>query len=186
MRRKDREMDRNFGLYVIDKARFGVMTTIGEDGIPYSVPVSPAREGDSVYLHSAPEGRKIDNLKFNDAVTMVFVGDTHIPEPIQPEEFEALKAANQVGSLVANKFTTEFESAIITGTAVFVTSHEEKLKGLRAISEKFTPHNMPYFEAAAESGMARTVVIRVDIETLTAKRKKYDADGVEMKWGRME
>jgi hypothetical protein len=45
---------------------------------------------------------------------------------------------------------------------------------------------MPYFEAAAESGMSRTVVIRIDIETLTAKRKKYDADGVEMKWGRME
>jgi len=49
-----------------------------------------------------------------------------------------------------------------------------------------SPHNMPYFEAAAESGMSRTVVIRIDIETLTAKRKKYDADGVEMKWGRME
>jgi len=179
-------MDRSFGLYVIDKARFAVLTTIGENMIPYSVPVSPARVGDSLYLHSAPEGRKIDNLEFNPAVTMVFVGDTRVPDPIQPEEFEALKAEDQVATLMSNKFTTEFESAILTGNAVFVTSHEEKLRGLRAITEKYTPLNLPYFEAAAESGLARVVVIRIDIETLTAKRKKFDANGVEMKWGRME
>lgn len=186
MRRKDREMDRKFGLYVMDKARFAVLTTIGEDGLAYSVPVSHARVGDSIYLHSAPEGRKIDNLKYNPAVTMVFVGDTHIPEPIKPEEYDALVASGQVASLVANKFTTEFESAIITGTASFVTDNEEKLKGLRAICQKLTPENMPYFEAAAKSGMSRLVVLRIDLELVTAKRKKYDADGVEMKWGRME
>lgn len=186
MRRKDREMDRDFGLYVMDKARFAVLTTIGEDGLAYSVPVSPARIGDSIYLHSAPEGRKIDNLKYNPVVTMVFVGDMHIPDPIQPEEFEALVASNQVASLVANKFTTEFESAIITGTAAFMTEVEDKLKGLRAIAEKYTPENMPYFEAAAMSGMSRVVVLRIDFDTVTAKRKKYDEHGVEMKWGRME
>lgn len=186
MRRKDREMDRDFGLYVIDQARFAVLTTTDKEGRAYAIPVSPARLGDSIYLHSAPEGHKIENLKFNPAVTMVFVGDTHIPEPIKPEEYDALVASGQVASLVANKFTTEYESAILTGTASFVTDNEEKMKGLRVISEKYTPENMPYFEAAAMSGMSRLVVLRIDIETITAKRKKYDANGVEMKWGRME
>ena len=45
---------------------------------------------------------------------------------------------------------------------------------------------MPYFEAAIEGSLKITCVIRIDIERITGKRKKYDKGGVEMKWGRME
>ena len=53
MRRKDREMDRDFGLMVIDKARFATLAMVTEDGKPYAIPVSPARVGDVLYIHSA-------------------------------------------------------------------------------------------------------------------------------------
>lgn len=186
MRRKDREMDREFGLGVIDKARYGVLTTIGPEGLPYAFPISIARVGDALYIHCAQEGRKIENLRHNDWVTLVFVGDTRVPDPLLPGEYEALKASNQLAQLVANKFTTEFESAIVTGRAHFVTDHEEKVAGLRALCEKLTPLHMAYFEDAVTSGLTRTAVIRIEIESLTAKRKKYDVNGVEMKWGRRE
>lgn len=186
MRRKDREMDHEFGLGVIDKARYAVMTTLGPEGLPYSFPISIARRGNCLYVHSALEGRKIENLRHNDWVTLVFVGDTRVPEPLKPGEYEALKASNQLAQLVANKFTTEFESAIATGRAHFVTDPQEQMEGLRVLCEKLTPLHMAYFEDAVTSGLTRTAVIRVEIESLTAKRKKYDANGVEMKWGRRE
>ena len=45
-------MDRNFGLYVIDKARWVVLTTIGEDHLPYTVPVSPVKAISEKYTPS--------------------------------------------------------------------------------------------------------------------------------------
>lgn len=38
MRRKDREMNREFGLEVIDKSRYGVISMIDEDNEPYGIP----------------------------------------------------------------------------------------------------------------------------------------------------
>jgi hypothetical protein len=56
---------------------------------------------------------------------------------------------------------------------------------LRLICEKYTPDSMPFFETAAAKSMKITGIVRVDIDEITGKRKKYDKDGKEMKWGRM-
>jgi nitroimidazol reductase NimA-like FMN-containing flavoprotein (pyridoxamine 5'-phosphate oxidase superfamily) len=178
-------MDREFGLLVIDKARFAILTLTDENNEPYSIPVSPSRVGNSIYIHSALEGRKIDLLKSCPKVTLVFVGDVHVPDPITGEEFDKYDKENRLGQLVSTKFTTEYESAVVKGEAVFMETQSEKIEGLRAISQKYTPLNMKYFDAAAGSSISRTCVIRIDILEITAKRKKYDAKGEEMKWGRM-
>ena len=186
MRRKDREMDRDFGLMVIDKARYGTLAMVTDKGGPYAIPVSPARVGDIIYIHSAREGTKLDHLRNNPEVTMVFVGDVHVPDPITPEEYQEYKAADKIGIFASTRFTTEYESAILQGWVNFVEDEEETIQGLRAISEKFTPLNMDYFEEAARSGLHRVQVLRIDILDVTAKRKKFDSAGEEMKWGRME
>jgi hypothetical protein len=83
-------------------------------------------------------------------------------------------------------FTTEFASAIVTGKVAFEESEEGKLRGLRAICEKFVPGKMAYFEAAASDALSITSVYSIDIEEITAKRKKFDSMGEEMKFQRME
>lgn len=45
---------------------------------------------------------------------------------------------------------------------------------------------MSYFDAAIDASLDITCVVRIDIERITGKRKKFDNDGVEMKWQRME
>ena len=45
---------------------------------------------------------------------------------------------------------------------------------------------MAAFEESAARSLGRTGVWRVKITGLTGKRKKYDAAGKEMKFGRME
>ena len=56
MRRKDREMDKDFGLEVIDKSKYGVISLVDNNNMPYSVPLSIVRDGDMLYFHSATVG----------------------------------------------------------------------------------------------------------------------------------
>ena len=72
----------------------------------------------------------------------------------------------------------EYESAVITGTAVPVTEETEKLAALRTICEKYCPENMDAFEASAARSLPRTAVWRIEIVSITGKRKKYDAEGI--------
>lgn len=187
MRRKDRQMDEAFAYSVIDKAEFGTIATVNEDGSPYAVPVSMVRLDNKIYIHSATKGNKVENILRNPKVCMSFVGDVHVPDPGPKEELEeALKDIEKFKKLADEKFTTEFESAVIFGEAVLVTDKEEKILGLRLLCEKYNPWNMPYFDAAVDSGFNITHVIRIDIDEITSKRKKYNKDGIEMKWGRIE
>lgn len=187
MRRADREMDRDFAYSIVDKSEFGTIATSGKDGIPYAVPVSTARDGDTIYIHGSCEGRKIGNIRENPNVSIAFVGDVKVPSPIDASEFEMAKdAKTSLGKLVSKKFTTEFESAVIFGKAYVVEDDREKVHGLKLISEKYTPGNMPYFDSAIEASLERTCVVKIEIESITGKRKKYDSSGEEMKWGRQE
>lgn len=177
MRRKDREMDEKFAYGVIDKAEYGTLATINEDNTPYCVPISYVRHENKIYIHSAFQGTKINNIKANNSVTMSFVGNTYIPFP-DPE--------SSVGMKESEVYTTEFESAIIKGTANFIDNEEEKILALRLLCEKYCPNNMQFFDVAAKSALKVTCVIRIDIEDIKGKRKKYDSNKQEMKWGRME
>ena len=165
MRRKDREMDEGFALSVADKCEYAVMAMTGDDQMPYCLPVTIVRDGNAIYFHSAKEGRKIDILKSNPSVCMTCVGDTY---------------------RTPDKFTTEFESAVIYGSASEVTDDQEKIHALRLLCMRHTPTNMHMFDASIERSLPRTGVWKIEIDQITGKRKKYDKDGVEMKYGRME
>ena len=186
MRRKDRQMPLKFAHQVIDKAQYGVVSMIDKDK-PYSVPLSIVRSGDLLYFHSAKQGRKVDVLANNANVTVVFVGDKCVPENYSPDELEEMNSdASMAVKLISNVFTTEFESTIVTGVAKLVDNEEEKIAAMRLICEKYTPDKMQYFDTAIAAGLGRTNVYKVEIETISAKRKKYDSKGVEMKYERVE
>lgn len=165
MRRKDREMDEDFAMQVAEKCSYGVLSMILPDGRPYGVPLSVCRMGNSMYFHCAMSGQKTEALGQNPQVSLTCVG-TVKPYP--------------------SGFTMEYESAVITGIAVPVTEETEKLAALRTICEKYCPENMDAFEASAARSLPRTAVWRIEIVSITGKRKKYDAEGKEMTFGRME
>lgn len=165
MRRTDREMPREFGLMVVDSCEYANLAMIDESGLPYVLPMTIVREGEAVYFHSALEGKKTLCLKKNPNVSLSCVGAT---------------------KRATDAFTTEFESAILSGTAVEVTEDAEKIHALRLLCERHTPTNMSMFDTSIEKSLGRTGIWKITIETLTAKRKKFDAHGKEMKFGRME
>ncbi len=165
MRRKDREMDIDFAYSIIDKADYGSLATINEDNTPYSVPISFVRKENIIYIHSATEGTKIKNMRNNPEVSMSFVGDINIPFPDE-------KAS--VGIKPTDVFTTEFESAVIFGTASLVDNANEKILALRLLCEKYTPDNMGFFKDAIKDSIELTNVIRIEIRKITGKRNKVN------------
>ena len=187
MRRKDREMNAEFGLEVIDRAEFGVLSLVDPQGEVYSVPLSLARDGSKLYFHRARSGFNNTLLKEGKPVRVVFVRDVRVPELFENSKLDQIlvdeKGIEMLGSKV---FTTEFASAIVTGRIALEESDEGKLHGLKVICEKLVPAKMAYFDAAAAHALAITAVYRIDIEEITAKRKKFDASGEEMKFQRME
>lgn len=187
MRRKDREMGGDFGLAVIDKARYGIASLIDEGGAPYGIPLSIVRIENYLYFHSAADGKKVKIFEGKPLVSVAFVGETRIPENFSKAELdEMVKDGTKAVSLISSVFTTEYESAIVEGKVVSVEEKAEKVKAMRAICQKYTPEKMEYFEAAIKAGLGRANVYKIEIGEITAKRKRYDAKGEEMKWGRME
>lgn len=165
MRRKDREMGRDFALMVLDKAEWVTLAMIGTDGLPYCIPINMARDGEWLYLHSAPAGEKVECLRANPKVCVSAVGDTCV---------------------IPEKYTTEFESAVVYGTAEEITEPEEKKEALHIFCAKYCGEHMARFEQVVAGSFARTALFRIRMDRVAAKRKKYGADGKELKFGAVE
>ena len=182
MRRKDREMDREFGIEVIDKSKYGVLSMIAEGNEPYGLPLSIVRDGEYLYFHSAMDGRKVKTLVKNPNVSVVFVGEIRIPENYTEEELrEIAEDRSKAALLISKVFTTEYESAVVKGRVELVEDEQEKIRAMRLICEKHTPTKMGYFDMAIGAGLKRANVYRIKMEEIKAKRKKYDTRGEEMK-----
>ena len=150
MRRKDRELPREHTLAVIDECSYSVMATVNPDGSPYCIPLSMAREGDWIYFHSAMEGQKIDNLRFQGKACVCCVGNVmDIPDV----------------------FSIGFESAIISGTAGEVTDKDEKIRALTLICKRYTPGNMAAFDNVIEKSLAVTAVWKIHMDEVSGKGK---------------
>ncbi|MDR1175151.1 MAG: pyridoxamine 5'-phosphate oxidase family protein [Treponema sp.] len=148
MRRKDREMSREFALEVADKCLFASLATVNDDGSPYSVALSPVREGDWFYIHGALEGHKIDNMRREKRVCLSFVSRVEV---------------------VQEKNTVSYDSAVVFGTAEEVTDPNEKIHALRLICERYAPRNIHNFDVEISAGLEHTAVWKIHIDGISGK-----------------
>lgn len=164
-------MGADFALEVLDRAPFITVSFTMPDGSAYGLPLSLARtDKHTFYFHCALEGDKLDAITKNPQVCLSAV--TKCKPTVGPKD---------------NSFTLEYKSAVAFGKAELVSADDEKIKGLRAISQRFLPHHMHAFDAAIARSLYRTAVVRITLtQPPTGKRKQYDHDGNEMKYGRME
>lgn len=171
MRKVSREMDSQWALEVMRKAPYITVSFTRADGTAYGVPLSLACTDDRIwYFHCAPEGDKLDALAAHPQVCLSAV--TKCAPTVGPKD---------------GSFTLQYRSAIAFGRAELVTDDEEKIRALRAISERFLPQHMDAFDDAIARSLHRTAVVRITLDELpTGKRKQYDRNGEEMKYGRME
>ena len=171
MRKASRAMDAAFALEVLDRAPYVTVSFTRPDGTPYGVPLSLVRTDEKTfYFHCALEGEKLDCIAVNPMV--------------------ALSAVSRCTPTVGPKdgtFTLQYKSAMAVGKAEMVMDRDEKIEALRAISQRFLPHHMDAFDDAIARSLERTAVVKITLtEPPTGKRKQYDKQGEELKYGRME
>ena len=171
MRKASRQMDATFALEVLDKAPYVTVSFTRPDGTPYGVPLSLARTDDKTfYFHCAMEGEKLDCIAANPMVALSAV--TKCAPTVGPKD---------------GSFTLQYKSAMAVGKAELVTDRNEKIEALRAICLRFLPHHMDAFDDAIARSLERTAVVKITLtEPPTGKRKQYDKQGEEMKYGRTE
>ena len=171
MRKASREMDAAFAVEVLDKAPYVTVSFVRPDGTPYGVPLSLARTDDkSFYFHCALEGEKLDCIAANPRVALSAV--TRCTPTVGPKD---------------GSFTLQYKSAMAIGKAEIVTDKGEKIEALRAICHRFLPKHMDAFDDAITRSLERTAVVKITLtEPPTGKRKQYDKQGDELKYGRME
>lgn len=153
MRRKDRKLDEQIAVSLLEHCEYAVLSTVGEDGNPYGVPISPVLEGKNLYFHCALEGRKLQNIRNHPTVCVTCVGETR---------------------LVPEKFTTEYQSAIAFGTASMVEDEKEKIRILYLLCQKYAASNLDAFDREVKRSLHRTGICKIAITQWSAKGKRVN------------
>lgn len=151
IRRKDRILDKEQTIRLVETGEYGVLSTVSSDGRPYGVPLSYVLHNDVIYMHCAPEGEKNDNINHESRVTFTIVGKTEVIE---------------------TGFTTRYESVILKGKAYFVEDEKEKIQALMLLSRKYCLPAIDNALAYIQKSLHRTHILKIVLESITGKTKK--------------
>lgn len=151
VRRQDRLLDEERALQLIKDSEYGVLSMVAADGGAYGLPLNYVWDGEhSLYIHCAPEGKKLRALEHNPQVSFCIVGRTN---------------------LLPSRFTTEYESVVMKCRAVIGLDDDEKRHALRLLIDKLSPDFKEIGEKYAEKSFHRVDIIRLDIIEFSGKCK---------------
>lgn len=151
MRRSKQQIPETEAVDILKNATSGVLGVSGDDGYPYTVPVSHVYQDHKLYFHCAREGHKFDGILRNDKVSYCVIAK----DEVNP-----------------STFSTDYLSVILFGKARILTEAGERQAALEALVRKFSPG---YFEEGLreiERDWDRVCVVEIAIKHLTGKRAK--------------
>ncbi len=155
IRRQDRLLPYEEAVLLLRTGEYGVLSMIdnkADQKMAYGVPVSFAWDGkESLYIHCAPEGRKLRCLGKNTNVSFCVTGKTKV---------------------IPDKFTTAYQSIILECHAETGLPEDERRKALRLILEKYSPDHVETGMKYAERSFGRTEVIKLTTIKWSGKCKR--------------
>ena len=152
MRRKEKEITDKIALESIIIRSSVCRLAMSEENRPYIVPLSFGYKDDTLYFHSALEGRKLDILRKNNKVCFEF--------DIDHEVVEADDAC---------KWTMNYQSVIGFGNGSIIDELESKRKALNIIMQHYSRNSYEYPDKIVK----KIVIIKVEIEHMTGKKSGY-------------
>ena len=147
MRRSDKQMAIQDAESLLGQAEYGVLSTVDKEGLPYGTPLNYVFKNNKVFFHCAMSGRKLENILFNSKVSFAVVGDTQV---------------------VPEKFTTFYESVIVSGKARTVHG-DEKRAALMWLIEKYCPEFLEEGKVYIDREISRTQVVEITIDQIAGK-----------------
>jgi len=152
MRRRDREITSAEAIRdIVARGRVLYLAMV-DNGRPYVLPLSYGYDGTALYLHCAPEGRKLDVLRCNPLVCFAIALDQELMTSDRP-----------------CGWSFRYRSVVGEGVAHLVEEEEEKRHGLDAIMRQHGGSGGDY----PPDALARTTVLRIDITALSGKQAGY-------------
>ena len=149
MRRKEKEITEKAAMEAIIRRASVCRLAMTKGDEPYVLPLCFGYQDNTLYFHSARQGKKIDILRENSNVCFEFDVDHEI--------MEADRACG---------WGMKYLSVVGYGKASFIDEPELKRKMLSVIMANYSGKSFAYQEGA----VAETLIIRVDIERMTGKR----------------
>ena len=152
MRRKDMEIEERAEIEaIIAGATVCRLAMCSSDG-PYVVPLSFGYKDNTLYLHTAMEGKKLDVLEENSRVCF---------------EMDEDQGIEQRGDR-AWEFAVKYRSVVGFGQATFIEDPSEKAAALDIFVEHYGVPPEEYPEALLKV----TKVIKVEIESMTGRKSE--------------
>lgn len=148
MRRKRQQLSDEESYAILQKATSGTLALLGDGDYPYAVPISYVYSEGKLYFHSALSGHKVDAIRGCDRASFCVVAQDDVKPAL---------------------YTTFFRSVIVFGRIHIVDDEAEKLAAARLLGNRYNPHQDEALQKELENGLARMLVIRLDIEHLTGK-----------------
>jgi uncharacterized protein len=133
-------------LQISELCRLGLV----ENDEAYIVPLNFGYKDGIIYMHSAPNGRKMEILKKNNKVT-----------------FEIEYLSEVVTGETACKYTARYRSIMGRGIITVVTDPLRKKAGLDIIMDKYGFKGDKKYD---EASLLRMIVLELRIESLTGKQ----------------
>lgn len=150
IRRSDKMLTNEEMFDIMSTAEYGVLSTFGENGFPYGVPVNFIYKDGNIYFHSALSGHKLENMSFSSKVSFCVVKDVE---------------------LIPDDFNTKFKSVISFGEVKEVPENEKceiYMLFLKKFSKDFMEAGLKYIKKAG----AKAKIYQIEIIHMTAKGKK--------------
>lgn len=148
MRRKRQQLSEQESISILEKATSGTLALLGDNGYPYAVPISYVYSEGKLFFHSAMSGHKVDAIRNCDKASFCVIEQ----DEVKPKEY-----------------TTYFRSVIAFGRIHIIEDQAEKLAAARLLGNRYNPNDDESLQKEIESGLARMLAIRFDIEHLTGK-----------------
>lgn len=140
---------------IIQRCEYCSMAMVDPENKPYVLPMNFGYADGVVYLHSAPEGKKVNILHNNNHVCLAFSTD-HVLRH-QHED-------------VACSYSMKYRSVLIYGKVEFITDPTEKRLVLNILMKQYTGRdNFNYHDPA----IANVLVYKVVAEKMEGKAYGY-------------
>jgi len=152
MRRNDKEILERQQLDDIIRGSLVCRVAMAKDNVPYLVPMSFGYDGAAIFLHTAPEGKKIQHFESNPQVCFEFERGVELrPSPD-----------------LACKWSFDFETVIGYGTISELTQLAAKEHALNQIMRQYSARTWQFDPLA----VGKVRVWRILISSMTGKRSE--------------
>jgi Predicted flavin-nucleotide-binding protein len=152
LRRADRAIPKADARRILEDGVCGVLAMVSPDGSPYAVPMNYALADDTLILHSAKEGRKLECIRHEPRVTFCVVGKSEV---------------------VPEKLTMRYECVLVSGVAEIVESGEGNEKrrntALKKLADRHAPNSSETADHMITQYREHTRVILVQIHSICGK-----------------